>query len=266
MINGRLFKRGVQSSYVPVVIFIGVLAMYFSMIIYMFDPKLGETLEQMVKAMPQLMAMFNMDQAGSTLTSFITNYLYGFLMVLFPMVLVIMLCNRLVAKLVDTGSMAYLLAAPRKRLTVVVTQWAVLQAALLALILFCTGFCIAISEVVFPGQLDIPAILRLNIGAFLLHFAIGGICFFASCISNETKQSLGIGAGVSVLFYLISMLSNMGGKLEWLKYATIISLFDEVGLSHGDSGAMIGLPILAGIGIVLYLAGFAAFQKRDLPL
>jgi ABC-2 type transport system permease protein len=266
MINRRLFKKGIQGSSVMVVIFMGVLAMYFTMLIYMFDPKLGETLQQMVAAMPQLMAMFNMDQAGSTLTSFVANYLYGFLMVLFPMVLVIMLANRLVAKLVDTGSMAYLLAAPRKRLTVVMTQWAVLQSALLAVILFCIAFGIAVSEVMFPGQLDMPAFLRLNIGAFLLHFAIGGICFFASCISNETRKSLAIGAGVPVLFYLISMLSNMGGKLDWMKYLTIISLFDEVGLSHGESAAMAGLPILAGIGIVFYAAGMAAFVKRDLPL
>jgi ABC-2 type transport system permease protein len=266
MINGRLFKRGVQSSYVTTVIFMGVLAMYFSMIIYMFDPKLGETLEQMVQAMPQLMAMFNMDQAGSTLTSFMTNYLYGFLMVLLPMVLVIMMANRLVAKLVDTGSMAYLLAASRKRLTVVMTQWMALQASLLAVILFCTLFGIVVCEIMFPGQLDMIAFLRLNAGVFLLHFAIGGICFFASCICNDTRKSLAIGAGVPVLFYLISLLSNMGGKLDWLKYGTIISLFDEIGISHGDLTAMIGLPILAGIGIVLYTAGIVAFTKRDLPL
>jgi ABC-2 type transport system permease protein len=265
MINVRLFKKGIQSNYITVVIFIGVLAMYFSMIIYMFDPKLGATLEQMVQAMPQLMALFNMDQAGSTLTSFITNYLYGFLMVLFPMVLVIMLANRLVAKLVDTGSMAYLLAAPRKRMTVVMTQWAVLQAALLTVILFSTLFGIAESESMFSGQLDIQAFLRLNIGAFFLHFAIGGICFFASCISNETKQSLGIGAGVSILFYLISMLSNMGGKLDFLKYTTIISLYDEIGLSHGDSGAIINLSILAAIGIILSAAGMFAFAKEICP-
>jgi hypothetical protein len=58
----------------------------------------------------------------------------------------------------------------------------------------------------------------------------------------------------------------MGGKLDWLKYGTLITLFDEVGLSHGDSAAMAGLPALAGIGIVFYAAGMAAFQKRDLPL
>jgi ABC-2 type transport system permease protein len=146
------------------------------------------------------------------------------------------------------------------------TQWAVLQVSLLAVILFLTAFGIAVSGVMFPGQLDMPAFLRLNIGVFLLHFAIGGICFFASCISNETRKSLAIGAGVPVLFYLISMLSNMGGKLDWLKYGTIITLFDEAGLAHGESGAMAGLSVLAGIGIVLYAAGMAAFVKRDLPL
>ncbi len=266
MINARLFKKGIQSNYIVICIFMGVLAMYFSMIIYMFDPILGETLEQMAKAMPQVMAMFNMDKAGTTLNSFITNYLYGFLMILFPMVLVIMLSNRLVAKLVDSGSMAYLLAAPRKRMTVVFTQWAVLQSAIAMVILFCVLLGISVSQVLFPSILDIPAFLRLNFGAFMLHFAIGGISFFASCISNETRKSLGIGAGIPILFYLISMLSNMGGKLEWLKYTTIITLFDATGLSQGTKEAGVGLLILAMIGIALYAGGMIAFQKRDLPL
>ncbi|MBW9158210.1 hypothetical protein G9F71_010930 [Clostridium sp. FP2] len=34
-------------------------------------------------------------------------------------------------------------------------------------------------------------------GLYFLHIAISGICFFASCISNDTKRSFTIGAGIT---------------------------------------------------------------------
>ena len=53
--NTTLFKRELRSSYKLWLIFIAILAMYISVIISMFDPKLGETLDLFAKAMPEMM-------------------------------------------------------------------------------------------------------------------------------------------------------------------------------------------------------------------
>ena len=106
--NGVLFRRSARSLWKTWVVFAAVLSLYVSMITAMFDPKLNATLDEIVTAMPQLMNMVGMQAGSSSLGGFLINYLYGFLLLLLPLVFSILAANRLVARWVDTGSMAYL--------------------------------------------------------------------------------------------------------------------------------------------------------------
>ena len=115
LMNGVLFRRSARSLWKTWVVFAAVLSLYVSMITAMFDPKLNATLDEIVTAMPQLMNMVGMQAGSSSLGGFLINYLYGFLLLLLPLVFSILAANRLVARWVDTGSMAYLLASPNTR-------------------------------------------------------------------------------------------------------------------------------------------------------
>ena len=106
----------------------------------------------------------------------------------------------------------------------------------------------------------------VNAGLLCLHLALGGFCFFASCLFNESRLSVALGAGVPVLFFLIRMLANMGGRLEKLKYATVFTLFDPTGLFRGDGAAYAGAAVLLALGLGFYALGTAVFSRRDLPL
>ncbi|HBL84186.1 MAG: hypothetical protein A2Y17_07975 [Clostridiales bacterium GWF2_38_85] len=265
MLNFTLFKRELRANYVVFLIFVGVLALYESMIVMMFDPQLGEMLDQFAKVMPQIMAAFGMVSVGSTLIEFVSSYLYGFLLLMFPMIFEIIVANRLVSRYVDRGSMACLLATPNKRSKIILTQATFMFLSLLSLIIISTAMTIAFSEMMFPSALDIPKFLVLNVNLLGLHFAISGICFFGSAVANSSKLSYSIGAGIPIAFYLIQMLANMGGKLEDLKYATIFSLFDPASILK-EPGNLMPLFILCAIGIILYSSGILIFNKKDLSL
>lgn len=266
MISRPLYKLGVKSIYKPLLIFMAVFLMYISTIVSMFDPELGQALDEFSKTMPELMAMFGMTASGTTLISFLSTYLYGFIMLVFPFVFTIIAANSLVVRHVDRGSMAYLLAAPQTRVKVIFTQILAYMTAIVALILFGTILGIAMSEWMFPGELDIGTFTILNIGLFCLHFAIGGFCFLSSCMTNETRYSLFIGAGFIVLSYLLQMLANMGDKLEMLKYITFFTLFDAEGIIAGEGSSYMMMATLVLAGISLYVAAVYAFNKRDLPI
>ena len=178
----------------------------------------------------------------------------------------ILAANRLVARWVDTGSMAYLLASPNTRARVARTQALVLIAGGTLLTAYCTALAVGCAAAMFPGELDVPAYLVVNAGLLCLHLALGGFCFFASCLFNESRLSVALGAGVPVLFFLIRMLANMGGRLEKLKYATVFTLFDPTGLFRGDSAAYAGAAVLLALGLGFYALGTAVFSRRDLPL
>ncbi|MCB9071613.1 MAG: ABC transporter permease subunit [Prevotellaceae bacterium] len=264
--NTTLFMREVRSSYKLWLIFIAILAMYISVIISMFDPKLGETLDLFAKAMPEMMSLFGMGETGATLIEFLSNYLYGMLMIVFPMVFIIMLANRLVAAHVDHGSMTYLLASPNTRRKVALTQVTVLLSMTFTLLLICVGIAIGVSQAMFPGALIIGDFLLLNLGLACLLFALCGYCFFISCISNETGRAVMFGAGIPTFFYLVQMLANMGGKLADLKYATIFTLFNPKAIIAGDVSAWWMCGVLVVIGAIFFSIGIARFEKRDLPL
>ncbi len=265
MINLTLLKQSIKSNAVYTAAFAIILTIYICVMITMFDPNLGALLNQFAEQMPDIMSLFGMQSAGTTLVSFLSNYLYGFFMIIFPMIATIVIANRLISRHVDKGSMTYLLAAPVTRNTVVFTQMLVLNLSILITIVYSTVLGIVISSIAFPGELDISTFITLNFGVYLMHFLIGGICFFASCISNETRQCLLIGAGIPIISYIIQMLANMGGKLEWLNHLTFFSLFDPSSIVNGDS-YIIQFIVMILAGIILNISGAYVFNKKNLPL
>lgn len=264
--NWTLYRDGMKRSWKPLVIFAGVLTMYVTVIITMFDPNIGSALKEIENLMPELMAMVGMTTEDSTLVGFLAGYLYGFVMLVFPMVYTIIVANGLVAKRVDTGAMACLLAAPVSRRRIVFTQAKVLGTGVVAIVAFATAVAMATCQVCFPGQLDVKAFLLMNLGVFALQLCISGICFLASCIFNEAKYSLAFGAGIPALAYILQMVANAGEKLEATKYATFFTLFDPKGILAGEAWAFWGMGILGAAAVVLYVAAGAVFVKKDIPV
>ncbi|MGE7787901.1 hypothetical protein [Lysinibacillus sp. NPDC096259] len=62
--------------------------------------------------MPELMSAFGMSNKGNTLIEFLSTYLYGFLLLMLPLVFIIMSANKLIMGYIDNGSTAYLIATP----------------------------------------------------------------------------------------------------------------------------------------------------------
>ena len=86
-----LFMHELRSCLFPTFIIAAVAILYAGVIVGMYDPALGESLALMRDAMPELFAAFGMADQGTTLLEFMVNYLYGFLLVALPLVLVAVL-------------------------------------------------------------------------------------------------------------------------------------------------------------------------------
>ncbi len=265
MISLPLFKREMKANSKLLMIFIYILTLYILSMIYLYDPEKNNIMEQMVQAMPEVMKAFGMVSSGGSLISFLSSYLYGFIILMFPIIFIIILANKLVASYMDRGSMAYLLATPNKRIKIIFTQALCLWVNMAILIAYATVAIIVISAFFHPGALDVKKLIEINFSVFMLHLAVSGICFFASSISNDTKLSFTIGAGIPVIFYLIQMIANMGGKLENLKYFTLYTLFNTNDIISGKN-ILLPVIVLTTISIILYSISIFIFSKRDLPV
>lgn len=219
-----------------------------------------------MEAMPELMASVGMKANDASLLGFMVSYLYGFILLIFPMLFSILRGNALIAKYVDKGSMALLVAAPVKRRTIAFTQMKVLVSGIFLLILYSTMVELICAKSGFPGELDVAAFFKLNGCLFCLHLFIGGICFLASCIFSDAKYSIAFGAGIPAFMYVLQMLANVGGDAEKAKYFTFFTLFDPDGIIAGESGAMIGALVLFTGAVVLYVLGIMVFEKKDLQI
>ena len=266
MINWTLFKHGMQRSWRLLIIFGAVLTMYFTIIVSMFDPELGSALDEFAKAMPEIMAMVGMNPASGELVNFMAAYLYGFIMLVFPMIFSILSANRLIARHVDRGSMSYLIAAPVRRVTVAFTQMKVMAAGIFAIVFYAALLGIAVCEISFPNELEIGKFILLNVGVLCLQLFIGGICFLCSCVFNDSKYAMGVGAGIPALAFVIQMMSNAGKELENAKYATFFTLFNPDGIIAGETGAIGGIAVLFIGAILLLGAAVIVFTKKDMPI
>lgn len=103
MFNKALFKLEWKTNYKILIIFCLILTMYTTIMISMYDPELGSALEVFSKSMPEIMAMVGMSGTPDTLVDFIAEYLYGFIMIVFPLIFGIILSLRLLVKRLIMG-------------------------------------------------------------------------------------------------------------------------------------------------------------------
>lgn len=261
-----LFKTTIKKNWTLLLIFFGVLTMYMTIMISMFDPEQMEALITMFKLLPEeIMKAFGFSSLVTDLTAYLASWLYGLLMLAFPMIYSIILGNRLVAKMVDNGSFAYLLSTPNSRGKIIATQGIYALSSIVVLFLALFGLGVAFSEIMFPGALDIFAFFRLNLTTMLVNMVILMISFFFSCLFNETRMSLSFGAGIPIMFILFNILGGASTKTEILKKISIYGFYDPINLVHGSSVWGVNLLYLAIIG-VLFTASVQIFNRKRLPL
>lgn len=266
MINRALYRREMKRSLKLLLIFAAIITLYVSIIIGMYNPEMMATLDSIVEAMPEMMAAVGMRAGATSLLGFMISYLYGFILLVFPMLFCILRGNGLVAGYIDRGSMTALVAAPVKRRSIAFTKMMVLLSGIFLLLAYITALELAVAQSSFPGELVLSELLRLNAGLLCLHCFIGGICFLCSCIFSDTKYSVGFGAGIPALMYVLQMLANAGEKAEGLRYFSLFTLFQPAEIAAGDPHALLGAAVLLLGSVALFAAGILAFCKKDLHI
>ncbi len=210
-------------------------------------------------------------------TLIVGSIFYKLAGLLLPIIYMIMASNNLIAGQVDSGSMAYVLSTSTKRSTVVFTQAMYLIGSLLAMFSLTTATsCVCLALVGEEVDLTYKNLILLNLGAFLVLFALSGLCFFTSCVFDRSKRSMAIGGGLSIFALVAAMLGLFGSPvipsvvrldaLNYFNYATVISLFDVISIMDGTNVFVLKFVILGVAGIVGYIAGSLKFTRKDLPL
>jgi len=215
-------------------------------------------------------------------TSAMMNQMYYTLAGLLPIfILIVILANGLIAEQVDRGSMAYVLSTPTKRSAVAITQ-IIFMIVVPLIVLGIVGATRLFTTYLFFDTVNAKSIVALFIGMYILVEAICGICYLASCWFSQSKKSMGVGGGLTVWFFLASMIGMFGSEnmvdtgmgveeLSIFNKLTLVGLYDvealsTVGTDSVDTAFVWKLLVLVAVAVCSYVIGAVKFSKKDLPL
>ena len=262
-----LFKATLRANWILGLVFAGILLIYAPTAVGMFNPDSAAEIEAMLSLLPEpIWKAMGFVDLGTDLTVYLANYLYGFVMIAFPMIYCSILANRLIARHVDRGSMAYLLATPNTRVRIGVTQALYLVVSLAVVLGINVAVTLVMAEGMFPGRLDVSAFLALNWLTYLALLAAGAAGFVSSCSFSETRYSLAVGAGVPGLFFVLRMLSGLGEETEWLGYLSVYSVISIDRILTAPSYALNATLVLLPATALLLAAGVLIFDRRSLAV
>lgn len=260
-----LFVSTYKRSFRLFIIFAILLTFYMLTTVGMYTGGESDPFESLPEAMKNA---FGMNAGMNDLTGFLASGFYGATFVMFLMIYCVIVTNQLIAHLVDRGSMAYLLSTPVSRRRIALTQASVLIVNLIVIVLLMTIVGLILSPSLVEGaELNTSAFLRINLMGFLVFFVISGYSFLFSCLLNEVKRTLAASGLLSVLFYGIQMVANMGGEeVGWLRNFTVLTTFQPVRIAEGTYD-VVTIALLLGLsGAALYGIAIWIFSRRDLPL
>jgi len=265
--NFSLLKSNIKSNWVIFAFIAFMLTIYTTVSVGMFNPENAELMEGLMTMLPeQMVKAFGFSDLGTELTTYLAGYLYGFIMFVFPIIYIVITANSLLAGHVDKGTMAYILSTPNKRNRIVITQIIYFILAISVLITYATMVVIIMSAIMWPGHLDYIGYIFLNIVTIVILTSIGSVCFLASAFFNDSKKSVGAGAGLAMFFVMINMLSGVSEDLDFLKNLTPVSLLDANRILEDFSYGLTVSGMLIIILSVIFFISIKVFEKKNLPI
>ncbi len=262
-----LFLKNIKENSLFLMVFIFLMTIYLVVIIFMYDPNgIGAFNDIMALLPTTLVRVMGLSDIESSMTGFLGGLFFGFTIYLFPMVYCITMGNRLVTKYVYDGSMANFLASSNSRIKIILTQafYLILSIALLFLTIQIVG--IQASNYFYTGVLNTEIFTQMNTGACLLTMAMAMIGFLFACLFNDSRLTIMFTSGVSILFFMLTLLGRSFERFSMLEKFSIYSFYDGAAIASGQGnyGTMITVFII--IILLSLFASLGIFAYKRLPI
>lgn len=244
---------------------------FYILLMFWLYPSIAKNtgaIDDLVASMPEGVGKaFGLNGFG-TAEAFISGEYYGLILVLILAIVCVQLTTQLMAKLVDQGSMGYLLSTPTTRGKVALTQAMVMTSGLFLILAVTTlagfaGYAWLLGD---SYEFNTARFIQMNVAAFLLFFAISSICFLVSSLCNDEKKARSISGLITFGFFSLDLISKFSDKIEWMRNLTLFSLYQPGEIVNGTGDFVVTSLVLAAIGLIAFGLAVVLFRKRDLPL
>lgn len=228
------------------------------------NPAVTEVAESMPSAVKTVFGI-SKNARIDTFEAFIAGQFFARIWVMLMALYGIQTANAVLAKMVDDGSMAFLLSTPVSRSEILSTQAGVLISTnaiiVLATIvgLFMGTFCSGI-------EINHGRYLRLGLLGVSFFSLIAMYSLFFSAWFVEGERALTYAAGLTLAFYGLDIVGGLSDKLSWMKRLSLFQWFQPQDVLEGTknpAGSIIGLNVTSAI--LCFLAK-KVFETKDLAI
>ncbi len=198
---------------------------------------------------------------------FLGGEFYSLLYLIIMSIYAIFVATKLIAHMVDNGSMAYLLATPVSRVKVVITLACVLITGILVIGFVSTvGDLLGVHWFVHHPSMNDTYFVQMNIVGALLFCVVSGYCFLFSCLVSDERTALGLSTLLTIFFYGLHMVGDLSIKFDWMNHLSLFTVFDPQSLIHGHGHFVIDSISLLVATVILFGVAIVGFRRRQLSL
>ncbi|MUV38253.1 hypothetical protein JNUCC1_02089 [Lentibacillus sp. JNUCC-1] len=268
--NGSLYSQ-MMKTHLKLFLGFGVVSAAYVTLMTSLYPMMDENMEQienLIDLFPDALLRAIGLESFSSYGQFISAEYYGLFYLLILGVFSVIIAVQLIARLVDRGSMAYLLSTHVSRVQVATTQVMVLLSGLIIIhaLTFGGGFLAAEFLIETDSTIAFNEFFQINFVGLLLFFAVGGYSLLFSSLMNDEKNAFALAGGLTFVFYGMDMMGKIVTEIDWIRHFTPFSLYEPGKIASNDADVWTSSVILAAIGVVTCIAAVLIFRKRNLPL
>lgn len=178
-------------------------------------------------------------------------------------IFVIMAAASVVAREIESGTIALWLSVPEERWELLLAKLIILTGASL-LFAALTMLAISLTGLAVDADIDAGGFAGATLIMFSYMVALGGIAAFLSSMFNERGRAAGLTAAFVLASYVISIIAELSDAWNWLRYLSIFTAYVPDDALTGDSFPLVEFVILCAIGVVTGVASLVIFQRRDI--
>ncbi|KFN03152.1 ABC transporter permease [Bacillus clarus] len=267
--NKQLFLASLKETQKSILSYATGAALYLWLLIWIFPSMVSaKGLNELLGAMPDsVKKIVGMETPIQNVIDFLAGEYYSLLFIIILTIFSVTVTTHLIARHVDKGAMAYLLATPVSRMKIAITQAIILTLGLL-IIIFVTYVAGILGAEWFlkDNNLNRELFLKINVVGGLVFLVVSAYSFLFSCICNDERKALSYSASLTIVFYVLDMVGKLSDKLEWMRNISLFTLFRPKEIAEGTYNiwpVSIGLTVGA---ICIFSVAIVVFRKRDLPL
>ncbi|EMJ6441116.1 MULTISPECIES: ABC transporter permease subunit [Bacillus] len=267
--NKQLFLASLKETQKSILSYASGAALYLWLLIWIFPSMVSaKGLNELIGAMPDsVKKIVGMESPIQNVMDFLAGEYYSLLFIIILTIFCVTVATHLIARHVDKGAMAYLLATPVSRVRIAITQAAILIVGLLIIVAVTYVAGIVGAEwFLEDNNLNKELFLKINVVGGLIFLVVSAYSFFFSCICNDERKALSYSASLTILFFVLDMVGKLSDKLEWMKNLSLFTLFRPKEIAEGSYNIWPVSISLTAVALCIFIVAIVVFRKRDLPL